>query len=207
MKKLATFTAVLVAGVLAAQSALALCTTIQDGTLYNTAEPPELIEPGFDTWGYNYQARIFNGGYCDSYRNAPWCQAYVDVDLLMKWNDAWLSNKDCDVDGPDVGLLDRHFGYETYIGSDAWLTNHQSGLVEDSKGRLRKWTYFVKIIAAPAGGYAEGGIWYTAGGAEIGPVIWGQFAIVEEVLNDPSNGDHGILYLSPHGPGVGSGHI
>lgn len=41
----------------------------------------------------------------------------------MKWNDAWLSNKDCNGDG----LLDRHLGYLTYIGSGAWLTNHQSG--------------------------------------------------------------------------------
>lgn len=121
----------------------------------------------------------------------------------MKWNDAWLSNKDCD----DDGLLDRYLGNASYIGSDAWLTNHQPGLVEDLKGRLRKWTYFVKIIAAPADADLESGIWYTAGGTKIGPVIWGQFAIVEEVVNDPSDGSHGILYLSPNGPGVGSGHI
>lgn len=120
----------------------------------------------------------------------------------MKWNDAWLSNKDCD--GND--LLDRHLGSDSYIGSDAWLTNNQSGYVEVN-GRDRKWTYFIKIIAAPADGYTSGGTWYTAGGTEIGPVIWGQFAIVQEVYNDPSAGAHGILYLSPTGPGFGSGHI
>lgn len=204
MKKFNTFSfkAVLVAGVLTAQSALALeCTTIQDGTLLTTAG--DVIETTYDQWGYNYQARIFNGGYCDAYRDAAWCQPYADVDLIMKWNDAWLSNKDCD----DDELLDRYFGYDSYIGSDAWLTNHQSGYVEDDKGRLRKWTYFVKIIAAPADGYVQGGKWYTAGGTEIGPVIWGAFAIVEEVSNDPVNGLHGILYLSPTGPGFGAGHI
>ena len=43
-----------------------------------------------------------------------------------KWNDAWLSNKDCDGDG----LLDRHYGLDSYRGSGAWLTNHQSGEYE-----------------------------------------------------------------------------
>lgn len=74
MKRFNTFTfkAVLVAGVLTAQSALALeCVTIQDGTLLDSEV--NLIETGYNIWGYNYQARIFNGGYCESYRNASWC--------------------------------------------------------------------------------------------------------------------------------------
>ena len=98
-----------------------LCTTIPGGELYNSVG--DLILPGYDDWGYNYQARLFNGLYCDSYRDAEWCQPYKDVQLSMKWNDAWLSNKDSDGDG----LLDRHLGYDSYIGSGAWLTNHQSG--------------------------------------------------------------------------------
>ena len=111
---------------------------------------------------------------------------------------AWLDNKDCDNDN----LLDRHFGYATYIGSGAWLTNHQSGKV-DVNGKLRKWTYFIKIVAAPADATLDGGFWQTADGIEIGEEIWGQFAIVQEVLNDPSSGAHGILYKSPVGPGFG----
>ena len=66
------------------------CTTIKDGTLLTSGG--EVIETGFDGWGYNYQAHLFNGGYCDSYRDAAWCQPYKDVALKMKWNDAWLSN-------------------------------------------------------------------------------------------------------------------
>ena len=65
-------------------AANAQCTTIQDGTLLNSAN--EIITTGYDEWGYNYQSRIFNGGYCDSYRDAAWCQPYKDVDLLMKWD-------------------------------------------------------------------------------------------------------------------------
>ena len=72
------------------------CTTIQDGTLLRS--DGELVVLGYDEWGYNYQGRLFNGGYCDAYRDADWCQPYKDIDLMMKWNDAWLSNKDCDGD-------------------------------------------------------------------------------------------------------------
>jgi hypothetical protein len=172
------------------------CTTIQDGALQTSVG--DLITPGYDQWGYNYQAHIFNGTYCDSYRDAAWCQPYADVDLIEKWNDAWLSNRDCDGDG----LLDRHFTFDSYRGSGAWLTNHQSGKVEVD-GKLRKWTYFVKIVAAPLSAALAGGVWHAADGTEIGPAIWGDFAVVQEVLNDPSQGAHGILYLSPVGPGFG----
>ena len=174
------------------------CATIQSGTITNSANPPEVINPGYDVWGYNYQAHMFNGGYCDSYRNAPWCQAYADVDLVMKWNDAWISNKDCDFDGK----LDRHFGYTSYIGSGAWLTNHQSGKVEVN-GKMRQWTYFIKIVAADEDDVLVGTNW-TRGGAILGPAIWGEFAIVEEVINDPSAGQHGIQYKSPINPGLGN---
>lgn len=176
--------------------AYAECNTIPGGTVLNSAG--EVITTGYDEWGYNYQARKFNGGYCDAYRDAAWCQPYKDVDLLMKWNDAWLSNKDCDGDF----LLDRHYGYPTYIDSGAWLTNHQSGKV-DVKGKMRKWTYFVKIVAVTDEDTWDNGFWYRDG-VEIGREIWGQFAVVQEVLNDPSTGDHGVLYKAPAGPGLGN---
>ena len=38
------------------------------------------------------------------------------------------------------------------LGSGAWLTNHQSGKAEVN-GKLRKWTYFIKIVAAPSDAY------------------------------------------------------
>ena len=172
------------------------CTTIQSGTL--KASDGSTIQTGYDQWGYNYQAHMFNGGYCDSYRDAAWCQPYADVELIMKWNDAWISNKDCDGDG----LLDRHHGYPSYIGSSAWLTNHQKGEYTVD-GASCKWEYFTKIVAAPADATLIDGIWYTAGGGEIGPVIWGEFATLQEVSNDSCAGDHGVLYRSPVGPGLG----
>lgn len=162
------------------------CTTIQDGILL--ASTGETLVLGYDEFGYNYQGHMFNGRYCDYDRVLG--GDYCDVHLIMKWNDAWLSNKSCDGDL----LLDRHYGYDSYIGSGAWLTNLQRGTGEAGDD----WTYFVKIVAAPADAYVEGGYWYTADGTEIGPVIWGAFAIIEEVESG-----EGPTYLSQVGPGFG----
>jgi hypothetical protein len=60
--------------------------TIKSGKLFNAAG--EAIHMGFDKWGYNYQAHMFNGKYCQAYQNAFWCQAYADIDLEMTLNDA-----------------------------------------------------------------------------------------------------------------------
>jgi hypothetical protein len=185
-------------GVLAGQGS-DTCTTIQDGELETSDGQP--IEPGYDQWGYNYQAHLFNGTYCDAYRNAAWCQPYIEDNLSMKWNDAWLSNKDCD----DDGLLDRHYGFDSYQGSGAWLTNHQSGDYEVD-GQTCEWDYFVKIVAAPDDAVNDGSTWYTVDGTEIGPVIWGEFAIVQQVENDPCAGVSGQQYVSPDSPGLGTSH-
>jgi len=200
------------------------CTTIQDGTLLYSAGHYLAGQPlviGYDAYGYNYQAHMFKGSYTNSYLGGAgfppyegdddtylaensdaanhWAWPYRDVQLTMKWNDAWISNKDCDGDGK----LDRHSGYDSYIGSGAWLTNHQSGEYEDVDSNICKWNYFVKIVAAPADAYVADGIWYTADGTEIGEVIWGEFAIVQQVENDACLGLHGAQYISPSGPGLG----
>jgi hypothetical protein len=222
-----------------AQKGKSSCVTIQQGILpyspghYLYTQP---LKTGFDIFGYNYQAHLFNGYYANAYlgkdgfppydgdaatyleKNPPaastWYWPYRDVVVSMKWNDAWLSNQDCNGDG----RLDRpdDFG-GTYIGSGAWETNHQSGTYTDSNGKECHWIYFVKIIAAPQGGkivkdfYDEDydGIkelvdfWAAADGTLIGPVIWGAFAIVEEINNDPCAGFHGLYFKTPAAPGFG----
>jgi deoxycytidylate deaminase len=66
MKRL--FIVVLALGFICGLSNLvsAECITIQDGTLLTT--DGRVISTGYDEWGYNYQAHMFNGGYCDAYR-------------------------------------------------------------------------------------------------------------------------------------------
>ena len=203
------------------------CTTIQDGVLTYSAGHYLAGQPlmvGYDPYGYNYQSHMFNGSYVNVYLGGAgfppyegddeayieenptavnhWAWPYRDVQLVMKWNDAWLSNKDCNVDGK----LDRHNGFASYIGSGAWETNYQSGEYKED-GVIYKWNYFVKIVAVPADAYRVGaanvGVWYTADDVEIGPDIWGQFAIIQQVYNDQGTGEHGIEYLSPVGPGFG----
>ena len=130
---------------------------------------------------------------------AHWSWPFREVHLDMKWNDAWISNKDYSGDG----LLDRHWGYPTYSDSGAWLTNHQRGVDEGEK-----WTYFTKIVTPSpingdyvAGPYDENGngVWYTADGVEIGPQIWGAFAIIQEVASKT-----GATYHSPYSTGFGA---
>jgi len=199
------------------------CTTIKDGVL--TYSPGHYLYGvpltlGYDPFGYNYQAHMFNGSYANVYLGGAgfppyegdgdaylaenpeaenhWAWPYRDVKLIMKWNDAWLSNKDCDEDGK----LDRYYGYDSYIGSGAWETNHQYGEYEED-GKTYKWDYFVKIVAVPEDATTEDGFWYTADGVEIGPSIWGSFAVIQRVYNDQGTGEHGIEYLSHAAAGFG----
>lgn len=170
------------------------CTTIQEAVL--KTEDGDFIHPGYDQYGYNYQARMFNGTDCGSVRNQGPCSD--EIHLIMKWNDAWLSNMDCDADGK----LDRHFGFPSYKGSGAWLTNHWSGAYM-WEGKECKWMNFVKIVAVPADATKVGGFWYAADGTVIGPDIWGEFATVQSIYTDPCAGAKGLEYLSPVGPGFG----
>jgi hypothetical protein len=178
------------------------------------------IPTGFDDFGYNYQGHMFKGYYVNVYlggagfgpyegddeaylaefpaAESHWAWPYRDVQLVMKWNDAWLSNMDCD----DDDVLDRHYGFDSYIGSGAWETNHQWGEYEEG-GQVYKWNYFVKIVAAPADATVVNGYWQTAEGTEIGPVIWGSFAIIQQIYNDTGTGEHGVEYLSPASAGFG----
>jgi len=185
------------------------CDTIQGGDLLYSAGhylEGQPLTVGFDVFGYNYQAGLFNGSYANVYLGGAgfpaydgdadaylaanptaaghWAWDYRDIQLEMKWNAAWLANVDCDGDDK----LDRHHGHASYIGSGAWITNHMWG--DD-------WTYFVKIVAAPEGAVASGGTW-SADGVEIGPVIWGAFAVIQEVESGV-----GATYVSPSGPGFG----
>lgn len=266
------------------------CKTIQSGELIDSMGSP--ITLGYDKWGYNYEAHMFNGWYDNASRTEN--VATSGDRLMMKWNDAWLSNKSCD----DDYILDRHLGYPSYIDSGAWLTNHASGTYEsltqytsditgtyefnilytgnsynydvelvqsgdlvtgtltdtylpalypdkdlpvtgsvigndivlevvypgpswgtrtyegvvDKFGAIIgswsddgtdgangtwstvgatvdyktcEWTDFVKIVAVPSSADPIDETWFDENGIEIGPVIWGQFAIIQEVSSDP----------------------
>jgi len=154
------------------------CTTIQDGGLVDSLGNPLVL--GYDQFGYNYQAHMFNGTYDSVDRvldGKYWGSTgdYVDDRLSMKWSDDWLSNKDCTSDGK----LDRDGSTDI---SKGWLTNHIEGEYIDGDGNLQHYTYFVKIV------------WVGPGGS-----LWGQYDIIQEIYNDPT----GNYHFKAGAPGLG----
>jgi hypothetical protein len=192
------------------------CATIQSGTIlygaghYLAGQP---ITTGYNGYGYNYQAHEFRGYYANVYLGsdgfppfngddasylvqnptvvAKWYWPYRMYEIAMKWNEAWLSNKDCDGDGK----LDRHLGFPTYIGSGAWE------MYSEKMGGPAGYTYMSKIVAVPADAVLIAGVWYNAAGVEIGPAIWGEFAVIQEVIGGSEGG--GLLYRSQDHTGLG----
>lgn len=156
-----------------ALAAPSTCATIKGGTITDSAGNPLVL--GYDQWGYNYQAHMFNGTYDSSDRvldGTYWGSTgdYVDDSLIMKWSDAWLSNKDCNGNGK----LDRGLDVGANI-SQGWLTNQIVGDYTDVDGNLQHYTYFSKIV-------------WTGPGSP----LWGQYTLVQEVYNDPAGGFNGL---------------
>jgi len=180
------------------------------------------LEVGFDDFGYNYQAMRSEENYFNAYAGrdgyAPykpnkdpfyddvylsenpgaenhWAWGYRDVRVKMNWNIYWLSNMDSDFDGK----LDRFAGSDSYIDSGAWLTNHQWG---EAEGYPQGWFVFTKISAAKSSWVKVDGFWFDKFGNEMGEVIWGSFAVVQENNINPED-KHRIKYLSPKAAGLG----
>ena len=162
------------------------CTTIGDGLL--TDSFGNQLTLGFDEFGYNYQARQFNGTYDSSDRvlDGLWFGRsgdFVDDRLSMAWSEDWLSNADCTGDGK----LDRGGRGSSSAISRGWTTNHVEGDYDsDGDGSQdAHYTYAVKIG------------WVGPGGS-----LWGEYEIIQEVYNDPVAGDHGVWYKAAS-PGLG----
>jgi hypothetical protein len=155
--------------VLTASTTNGQCAKIKDGGLTDSANLP--ISLGFDKYGYNYQAHMFNGLY-ENYTRPTTPATTGDVNLQMKWSDDWLANASCD-GNPflDRGGLDSDPNSNT---SKGWLTNHMEGDCGDVHV-----TYFVKIVYD--GGLACG----TPGNQSC---LWGVYTVIEEVGQDPTGG-------------------
>ena len=107
-----------------AAPALAQCVKIQSGNLMDAKG--NLITVGYDKYGYNYQAHIFNGLY-ENYSRPDVVVTEGTENLVMKWSDDWLANVDCNGDLKlDRGLLNPRTGVSDGI-SKGWCTNHFEG--------------------------------------------------------------------------------
>ncbi|MGI5865717.1 MAG: hypothetical protein ACOX6T_27150 [Myxococcales bacterium] len=205
----------LLAAALAQGADVRVCTRISDGAI-TYPEGHYLagakVLTGFDPYGYNFEERLFIGSYANAYLGADgmppyqgddeaylavtpaaentWYWAFRKLELRMSWDEAWLSNRDCDGDR----RLDRHPGFKSYLASGAELTNFISG----GEGEAR-WTHFSRIVAVPAGAIARDGRWYWPDGTPIGPAIWGGFAIA-------SRKESGLTgaFVRPAAAGIGT---
>ena len=156
------------------------CTTLRDGVLKDSFGNTLVL--GYDQFGYNYQAGMFNGTFDGLDRKLDGMyygtvDYYVDDKVTMKWSPDWLANVDCNGDGK----LDRG----TSGTSLGWTTNHYVGDYVDGNGDLQHYTYFAKIV------------WVGPGGS-----LWGQYEIVQETYNDPAGGATG-LFSKVGSPGLG----
>jgi hypothetical protein len=153
------------------------CTTIGAGVLQDSYGNTLVL--GYDQFGYNYQAHMFNGTYDSSDRvlDGKYFGStgdYVDDQLSMKWSEDWLSNKDCTGDGK----LDR--GGSSGI-SKGWTTNHVNGDYVTGSGE-QHYTYFVKIgYVGPGGG------------------LWTFYDVLQENYQDPT----GMSHWHAASPGLG----
>lgn len=167
------------------------CAKIQSGALVDVNSNP--ITVGYDKYGYNYQAHIFNGLY-ENYSRPGTVVTEGTENLVMKWSDDWLANLDCNGDNK----LDRGLNSKTGISTGAsmgWVTNHFEGDYEGSDLELHHYTYFVKIV------YDNG-----AACANNEPTcIWNKYTVVEELQNDLF-GEYGgrLKFINKlTGPGLG----
>jgi hypothetical protein len=82
------------------------------------------------------------------------------------------------------------------VGSGAWLTIHLEGTEE---GQF--WEYFMKVAAVPESAVLRGGKWRIRGG-EMGPEIWGCFAVIME-FSTGRPGERYAAMLKRRFPGFG----
>lgn len=113
---------------------------------------------GFDQWGYNDQARVFNGPADGVDRNNDglmWGDpTYANDKLNMKWSEDWIR-------GNDEGWTNPPY-------ADAWTSNHWNGKVKNGSGET--WQY--KIVWV--GPELSASTYWRPGGY----AIWGQFEVI-----------------------------
>lgn len=139
---------------------------------------------GFNEFGYNYSARIFNGpadGVDKVLDGKVWGDpTYANDQFVMKWNAEW-----------DRGNAEA-WAKPPYA---AWETNEWNGKAPGGSG----WIEHVKIIWV--GADLETGPYWRDGGYP----IWGQFEVIMDQGLDPSLGRTWWTHATPAGFGRG-GH-
>ena len=134
------------------------------------AATPVIAGGGFDTFGYNYQARIFSGpadGVDKTLDGKVWGDpTYAKDHLVLKWSKAWD---------------DARFNAAPWT-PNAWVDNEWNGKVPGGSG----YTEHIKIVWV--GPDLENSAFWRDGGAP----IWGEF----EILMDQGSGPGGHVWYT-----------
>jgi len=113
-------------------------------------------DKGFDKYGYNYGARLFNGtadGVDRSLDGNLWGDpTYANDKLVMKWSESWNQSR---------------FGTQAWNCS-AWTDNEWNGKVTNGSGEV--WHYKIVWVGPEL---EQSGCW-----REGGYPIWGQFEVI-----------------------------
>lgn len=137
---------------------------------------------GFDEFGYNNTARIFNG------TGSSWCLAkslpagcmgiYSPDKLVMKWNAEWDR-------GNDEGWTKPPY--------NAWEDNEWNGTCADCSGAV--WHYKIKWVGPCVDGtdFPDGGY-----------CIWGQFEVMMDQGKDPNLGPGHLWFAHAKPNGYGN---
>ncbi len=125
---------------------------------------------GFNQFGYNYGARIFNGtnaSFCASLKAPSNCDGNPYDKVIMKWNAQW---DNCNANG---------YNNPKYC-LGAWVDNEYNGKVPNGSGVV--WHY--KIIWVGSAGASSP--YWLAGGYS----IWGNYEVImDQGINSTCSGN------------------
>ena len=156
-------------------SASAGTCTLADGSIVST---------GYNQYGYNYCAGIFNGtgsSWCLAGGQAANCMGVYSLDkLTMKWNAAWDS---CNFYGTPAAC------------AGAWTDNQWNGNVKNGSGAV--WHYKIQWIGGNCG--AD----YTPL-ADGGYCIWGSYETLMDQGHDPNIGPGHMWFAHAKPNGYGN---
>ena len=143
-----------------------------DNTANNSGQ--KMLKGGFNEFGYNYDARIFNGkadGVDKILDGKVWGDpTYANDRLVMKWTAGW-----------DRGNAE---GWTNPPYTDAWENNEWNGKFPGGSGSV--WHY--KIIWV--GKDLENSPYWRPGGY----AVWGQFETIMDQGQDPNVGPGHIWF-------------
>lgn len=121
--------------------------------------------------GYDYKNHFYNGKFCDYELNFKYCNigeisgmSFSKMKSSAEWNEAYMSSN------PDeFGEYKKHEGFDSYIGSNAWLITHGFGKYYDGQSNKECiWDIELTYLAAPADAIYNNNIWSNKNGEELG---------------------------------------